>query len=328
MERVFPGRLSKGDEVRIIAPSRSLSIIPTHLRRIADTRLGELGLRISYGKHVEETDVFNSSPVEARIEDLHDAFSDPEVKAVITAIGGYNSNQLLDYIDWSIISKNPKIFCGYSDVTALNNAIFAMTGLVTHSGPHYVSFGQKLYPTYTLDYFRKCLFSNQSFNVEPSAQWSDDQGSEDQEKRNLIPNQGWLVINEGTASGTILGANLCTLNLLQGTQYFPDLSDSILFLEEYENLPAEVFDRNLQSLMQQPGFQGVQGLVMGRFQKGTEMTDEKLIRIIKTKKALSDLPVIAAVDFGHTDPKITFPIGGFCRVNVTKDRQSIQITEH
>ena len=92
---------------------------------------------------------------DARVEDLNEAFRDENVKAILTVIGGFNSNQLLDYIDYEAIKNNPKIFCGFSDITALSNAIYAKTGVVTYSGPHYSSFGMLKGFEYSLEYFKK-----------------------------------------------------------------------------------------------------------------------------------------------------------------------------
>ena len=231
MEKIYPEKLKSGDEVRIVSPSRSLALLSEETVEIANKRFAELGLKLSFGKHVKENDEFASSSIESRVNDLHEAFLDKNVKAIITVIGGFNCNQLLTYLDWDLIKNNPKIFCGYSDITALNNAIFAKTGLVSYSGPHYSSFGQELYFDYTLEYFKKCLFSDKDFEIEPSSQWSDDEWYKDQKQRNLIKNNGFLIINEGKASGTILGANLCTFNLLQGTEYFPKFEENtILFI--------------------------------------------------------------------------------------------------
>ena len=328
MDKIFPDKLKSGDEVRIIAPSRSLAIITSESRKIADERFEKLGLKLSLGKHIEEMDDFASSSIESRIEDLHEAFRDKNVKAILTVIGGFNSNQILRYLDWNLIKENPKIFCGYSDITALNNAILAKTGLVTYSGPHYSTFGQKLYFDYTLDYFKKCLFSDNPFNVKPSDSWSDDIWYKDQENRNQIPNEGWLAVNQGSASGTILGANLCTFNLLQGTEYFPDLTDSILFIEDDSESKPHTFDRDFQSLIHLPDFSGVKGIVIGRFQKASKMTNDLLTQIVKTKKELANIPVVANVDFGHTDPKITFPIGGRAKINVDKSKSVVEIEKH
>lgn len=96
-----------------------------------------------------------------RIKDLHEAFLDNNVKMILTAIGGYNSNQLLRYIDYDIIKNNPQIICGFSDITALLNAIYTKSGLVTYSGPHFSNFGMNKGLEYTIRYFnerRRCAY--------------------------------------------------------------------------------------------------------------------------------------------------------------------------
>lgn len=326
MKKIYPKKLQKGDEIRVIAPSNSISIISSANREIANDRLSGLGLKVTFGKNVEENDEFHSSSIKSRVADLHKAFQDTKVKAVFAVIGGFNCNQLLKYIDWNIIKNNPKIFIGYSDTTALQNAIFAKTGLVTYSGPAWSTFGQKLHFDYTLEYFKKCLMSDDKFTIEPSEKWSDDAWYKDQDNRGLIENDGWLIINKGKASGTILGANLCTLNLLQGTEYFPDLKNSVLFIEDDSESKLVNFDRDLQFLIHLPSFRGVRGIVIGRFQKASEVTNEKLVKIIKSKAELKNMPVIANVDFGHTSPIITFPIGG--EVTVDTRNKSIVVNKH
>ncbi|OGM11383.1 peptidase S66 [Candidatus Woesebacteria bacterium RBG_16_34_12] len=323
----FPDKLKKGDLIKVIAPSRSLAILSQESIGYANTRFEDLGLKLDFGKHIKEKDDFVSSSIDSRVEDLHEAFSNKKVKGIITVIGGFNCNQLLHYIDWDLLKSNPKIFCGFSDITALNNSIYSKVGLVTYSGPHYSTFGQKLYLDYTIEYFKQCLMSDKPFDVIPSQQWSDDEWYKYQDDRHLINNSGFLVINNGEAEGIILGANLCTFNLLQGTEYMPSLKNTILFIEDdYESVP-HTFDRNLQSLIHQPGFDGVKGIVIGRFQRASNMTDNLLKQIIENKKELNPLPVIANIDFGHTDPKITFPIGGHCKITASGDPK-ITIIKH
>jgi len=329
MNKIYPQKLKKGDEVRIIVSSRSFSLLSEETVKIANERLSELGLKVTFGKHIAEADEFLSSSIESRIEDLHDAFLDKNVKAIFTVLGGFNANQILKYIDWNIIKNNPKIFSGYSDVTILNNSIYQKTGIVNYYGPHYSTFGQKLYFDYTLDYFKKCILSEEKFNITPSNDWSDDGWYINQEDRNIIKNNGYLIINDGEAEGTILGGNLCTFNLLQGTEYFPTFSsDIVLFLEDDELSNPMIFDRDLQSLIHQPNFEMVKGLIIGRFQKASKMSDESLVKIIKTKKELNRIPVIANVDFGHTDPKIIFPIGGEVKIIAKNSEVKIEITKH
>jgi muramoyltetrapeptide carboxypeptidase len=327
----LPARLKRGDQIRVIAPSRSLALIPQDKRELSCSRLAELGLSVTFGKHAEECDDFRSTSIESRIGDLHDAFADPQVKAVQTVIGGYNSNQLLRYIDWELVRRNPKIFCGYSDITALQNAMLRKAGLVTYSGPHFSTFGMKQRFEFTREHWVRCLFESAPFELKPSQHWSDDAWYMDQDKREFIANPGYLAIHEGKATGTAVGGNLCTLNLLQGTEFMPSLQDSVLFIEDDEAVgpvtDLEV-DRNLQSLIHLPDFPGVRALVIGRFQKKSEMSETKLRKIIGSKRELASIPVIANVDFGHTDPYITFPIGGTVRVEASGDRASLWIERH
>jgi muramoyltetrapeptide carboxypeptidase LdcA involved in peptidoglycan recycling len=324
----FPEKLKKGDLVRVVAPASSLGIISEENRKIANQRFEEIGLRLSFGEHVEEMNDFHSSSIESRVADLHAAFADPEVKMIMPVIGGFNSNQLLQYLDWELIRNNPKILCGYSDITALNDAIYTKTGIVSYSGLTYSSFAEEQYFDYTLEAFKRCLFSNESFEVAPSETWSDDSWYRDQAHRNPIQNEGYLVINEGSAEATLLGGNLCTLNLLQGTEYMPELSDSILFLEDDETSEIVNFDRDLQSLIHQPGFNGVKGIVIGRFQKASKATGSLITQVIKTKRELDYLPVIANVDFGHTQSMITYPIGGTVKVRAEDGVARIEILKH
>ena len=319
---MIPNKLKSGDEVRVIAPSRSMKIINAETHEIATKRLTDLGLKVTFGKNVDLCDDFTSSPIEARIEDLNEAFTDKNVKAILTVIGGFNSNQLLKHIDYQLIKNNPKIFCGFSDITALNDAIYAKTGLVTYSGPHYSSFGMKYGFDYTLDYFKKMLFSEDKVEVTSSDVWSNDAWFINQEERNFYKNHGMFTINKGTAKGKIIGGNLSTLLLLQGTEYMPKFDkDTILFIENDSSVSGSIylveFDRMLQSLIQQPGFNNVRGIVLGRAEKSCDMTPQKWEMMIKNKEELRNIPVIADADFGHTTPIFTFPIGGNATINAT-----------
>ncbi|MBI3366221.1 LD-carboxypeptidase [Candidatus Roizmanbacteria bacterium] len=276
---IIPSKLQKGDIARVIAPARSLSL--PWIQKVKDNaiqRFEEIGLQLTFGRHVSEIDEFSSSSIESRIEDLHEAFGDPKVKLVITVIGGFNSNQLLRYINYNLIQKNPKILCGYSDITALANTIYSKTGLVTYSGPHFFNFGDKKSFNYTKEYFLKCFFQDSPYILNSSQKWSDDLWADNQEERTFYNNPGYLIINEGEAEGTIIGGNLCTLNLLRGTEYMPKLNNSILFIEDdYESLP-HTFDRDLQSFIHQYDFIKVKGIVIGRFQK------KRIVKIVASNK--------------------------------------------
>jgi muramoyltetrapeptide carboxypeptidase len=325
---IIPKKLCAGDQIRVIAPSSSLAIISDELRSTATQNLARLGLQVTFGERAQETNEFHTSSIEARVSDLHAAFTDPQVKGILTAIGGYNANQLLRYLDYDLIRANPKIFCGFSDITALENAIFAITGLVTYSGPHFSTLGMHLGLEYTLEYIQKCLMEKQPFDLLPSETWSDDPWYRHQQQRDFIPNPGYQVVYPGQAEGRILGGNLCTLNLLQGTEYMPDLKDSILFIEDDDESPAHTFDRDLQSLLHQPGFTGVRGLLIGRFQKASQIDENQLLQILHTKRELQSIPVVINANFGHCTPQFTFPIGGTGSLRAEAGNVRITIQEH
>lgn len=152
---MLPPKLQKGDEIRIIAPALSLSLIPEEVKNLAVKKLNKAGFDITFSKNCGEKDMFDSSSIRSRIDDIQSAFKDENVKAVLTVIGGFNSNQLLKYLDYNLIEENPKILCGYSDITALTNAITARTNLTTYSGPHFSTWGMKKGGEYTVEYFKK-----------------------------------------------------------------------------------------------------------------------------------------------------------------------------
>jgi muramoyltetrapeptide carboxypeptidase LdcA involved in peptidoglycan recycling len=331
MKYIIPTKLKNGDEIRIIAPSRSLSLLKDEILNLAKENLEKQGYKVTFSKNCKERDMFMSSSIKSRVNDIHQAFKDKKVKAILTVIGGFNSNELLPYLDYKLIKNNPKILCGYSDITALANAITAKTGLVTYSGLHFSTWAMKKGFEYNLEYFNKCLVEDKKYIVEASELWSDDAWYRDQENRKFEKNEGYLVINKGEAEGTILGGNLCTLNLLQGTEFMPNISNSILFIEDDDmtgSFFGVEFNRNLQSLIHQPNFKKVKGIVVGRFQKKAEMTIEKLKYIIQTKKELKSIPVIANVDFGHSNTFITFPIGGTAKISAFKGKAKIEIIKH
>lgn len=328
---MIPYKLKKGDEIRVIAPSRSLSILSEEIIFGAVQRLEKQGYVVSLSTNCKEIDEVNSSSVASRVSDLHEAFLDVKVKAILTAIGGFNVNQILCQIDYDIIKNNPKILCGFSDITALTNAIYSQTGLITYSGPHFSTFAMQEGFEYIQKYFDLCLTQDKPFKVEPSIQWSDDAWFANQHNRNFVNNEGYTIINEGVCSGTIIGGNLCTLNLLQGTKFMPSLNNAILFIED-DNLLGEYFplefDRNLQSLVQNAGFEKVKGVVIGRCQNGCAIDIATVKRIIKSKSELTNIPVIYGADFGHTSPIFTFPIGGAAKIISKSGEADISIIEH
>ena len=324
MDVRYPPKLVRGDTVRVIAPARSRTMVNEHDHSaLIEQRFARLGLRLTFGEHVDDDDDFRSAPVAARVADLHAAFADPDVAAILTVIGGFNSNELLPHLDWELITANPKIFCGYSDITAVQNAILARTGLVTYSGPHWSSFGMRDHFEKTLDWFVEALMGSAPIEVRAAPTWTDDLWFLDQDGREPVANDGWWTLQPGRAGGTIVGGNLCTWNLLQGTPFRPDLDGAVLFLEDDAQSDPPTFARDLTSLLQLPDAATIRGLVIGRCQRSMGMTRSLLTQIVDNQPGLAGLPVLANVDFGHTSPMITFPIGGTAELTVGPDSRLV-----
>lgn len=322
---MIPKKLKAGDHVRVIAPSHSFA--PTFTkekRKKAEERLGTLGLTISYGKYVDVLDDFKSASVEQRLEDLHDAFADPKVQAIIPARGGSSANQLLKHIDYDLIKKNPKIICGLSDITELASAIYTKTGLVTYYGPHYTALGTIRLIDYSIENINKTFFSDAPLELQPSRHFSNSEMDME-----LIVNDGFWTINEGNAEGKAIGGNFLTVTYLLGSEFIPDIEDTILFMEENKIIDFRGVQKELQSILNKPQGGNIKGLIFGRFQRETGMTRDLLTKMVKSKPELKDVPVIGNVDFGHTAPMLTFPIGGTVRMEAkTGDQVKIEIKEH
>ena len=310
---MIPPKLKKGDEIRIIAPSGSLTRVRTDVLERSLAYLDENGFRVTYSTNCREMDSFSSSSVESRAADLHEAFADPDVKAVMACIGGFNVNQILPYIDYDLIRANPKILCGYSDITALLNAVYARTGLVTYHAPHLAALGFLREREYTHKYLTACLMNEDPISVTPS----ETAGS-------------YTVLQEGTCEGEIAGGNLCTLNLLQGTPYMPDIRDRVLFIED-DNIMGDYFpyefDRNLQSLLQVSGAESVRGIVFGRFDESCRLTEDTIRAIVKGKVP-AGIPVVFGTDFGHVFPMISCPVGGRVKLSANGEGIDLRITGH
>lgn len=310
---MIANKLKRGDEVRVIAPSRNLTEVRQDVHHHAIDFWEREGFHISFSKNSQEVNQFHSSSIASRVEDIHEAFLDPNVKMVITCLGGFNANQLLRYLDYDLIAKHPKIFCGYSDITALSNAIYARTGLVTYHGPHFSTFGFDKEIEFTRNAFINCIMNDSPIAVTPSEVAAK-----------------YYTIQEGTCEGSIIGGNLCTLNLLQGTPYMPEIKNKVLFLED-DNIMGPYFcyefDRNLESLLQTEGAETIKGIVFGRFDESCGLTIETISDIVR-EKVPDNIPVIFGVDFGHVFPMITFPVGGTVRISADKNSVEIQLITH
>ncbi len=307
-------RLQLGDEIRVIAPSCSLSKMRLEFLEESIGYLTKQGFVVTFSKNCNELDEMDSSSIKSRIEDLHEAFRDSNVKAILAANGGFNANQLLDEIDYSLIKRNPKIICGFSDITVLLNAIYAKTGMITYHGPNFFSFGLKEGREYLNHYFWNAVGESETYLIETSDKSSP-----------------YVTIQTGSSEGEIIGGNLCTLNLLQGTEYMPKFENKILFLED-DNIVGDCFpfefDRNLQSLIQTSDFSRIKGIVIGRFDESCNLKTNLVKKIVNNKKHLKNIPIVFNVNFGHIEHAATFPIGGVVSLEATESKVLLKILKH
>lgn len=308
----------------VIAPTGGAEDVADDTIQHAIAVLNSLGLQVRFADNWNAPFEFSESSIQKRVSDIHQAFTDKEVQGVFSLIGGLNSNQLLNHIDYSIIRQNPKPFCGYSDITVLQNTIYAMTGVVTFSGPHLQTLGIKKGNDYTIAMMQKALFGRVDYNLSPSPAWSDDKWYRDQQNRTFHHNEGYTVINQGNAEGTLIGGNLSTLQLLCGTQYMPKDDAVILFVEEDAAVDMQMFDRMLQCVCENLGFR-LKGLLVGRFQLQSGITSVDVAKLVAVNKHLQNIPVIAGLDFGHTSPMATLPIGGKAAITVNNGLIEISI---
>ncbi len=332
----IPPKLKAGDEIRVLALSRTLGGVMKYNgtteqdTAFATARLEAMGLKVTFGRYVRECNEHLTASAEYRLEDFHAAIADPSVKAILAVTGGVSAIQMLDGIDYNVVAAHPKIICGYSDVSYPGYAIHARTGMTTYYGAHFTSFMMQQDAEYMLASFRQCLFDDAPYMLRPASQWSDDAWFKDQVNRTFHVNEGPWCIQPGEAEGTMITGPYWTLNMLQGSKFFPPLHNAILFFEQ----PAEgkptliMLDSCLRALTFQPAFAGVRGIVLGRYARNGGVTRENLTRLIREIPALRGLPVIANCDFGHTAPIATLPNGGYCRIATSERQTDIVITIH
>lgn len=305
---LIPARLKQNDEIRIIAPSRTLDCVGGFAaNQTAQEKLTQLGFKVTFGNHVSGMTLDGTNSISERIDDIHAAFSDPNVKAIQTVIGGFTSNELLPYLDFDLIANNPKIICGFSDFTALANAITAKTGLVTYYGPAYITLKMlDKAGAYQDNAFMQAL-TQKHYELRPSQTWSSDEWFLSDSKRTFYPT-AWKVYTSGRVHGQTIGGNVNTLFLLAGTPYQPDFEDKIILLEFSDDGETWLdFSRLLAQVLQLA--KRPRALLLGRFPKTSQMTEQRLLYILDKFPILKEIPVMYDLDFGHTQPIFTIPLG-------------------
>ncbi len=303
MKILKPKKLSKGDLIGIITPAST----PEDLTKVNKgvLYLEKLGYKVEVGKNVGKQRGYLAGTDEERLEDIHYMFGKKAVKAIMCARGGYGTGRILDKIDYSLIKKNPKIFVGYSDITALQMAFFKKAGLVTFAGPMLaVDFWSEEVSKFTEEQFWRMVTSDKKFG-----------------KLANPDDERFFVLNKGNASGKIFGGNLALITSILGTEYMPSLEDSMLLLEDIDEPPYRV-DRMLNQLRLANCFEQTNAVILGRFVDCYEADNKKSLTL---NEVISDYlsgikkPVIYNFKHGHIKDNITVPFGIECKLNTTKE---------
>ncbi len=308
---IRPPRLEKGDTIGLITPASPL--FEAHAALIEATeKMHALGFKVKAGKNIFKHNGFFAGSIEERLEDLHGMFADPQIKAILTIRGGYGSAQLLPHIDYELIRSNPKILCGYSDITSLLNGIHHQTGLVTFHGPVAVS----TFTDFTKKYFYKVL-------MEPTpVGWIDDAPYDE----NLQSSNRIYTLNPGKASGRLVGGNMTLLQSSMGTPFEFDSDGAILFFEEIGEEPYDI-DRMLDQFKQAGKFENCKGVIFDKMPevqpasyKSAFYRNLSVEEVIGSYLGEYDFPVCVGFSLGHIKNKPTLPIGIMAELDADKKR--------
>jgi muramoyltetrapeptide carboxypeptidase len=283
-----PPRLAAGQHVRVVAPA---GVCSTADIERATRELGALGLTVSAGAHALDRWGYFAGRDADRAADLNDAFRDPAVDAVFTLRGGWGCARLLPFLDTSAVAAQPKVLCGFSDITALHLALYAQTGLVSLHGPNAVS----AYTPFTVDVLRRVAFDAEAATLANPADDLDPGPA-----RTLVPGRG---------VGRLAGGNLTVLTALAGTPYLPDLAGHILYIEDIDEAVYRV-DRMLTLLALSGALDGVRGVVFGSCNQCEADPDGfTLDEVLLHHLAPRGIPTYSNAAFGHLREKWTVPIG-------------------
>lgn len=292
-------RLRPGDTVGIISPATPVA--DPDLLRKAERTIQYFGWKVKWGRNVGKKSGYFGSPVAERIADLHEMFSDPAVDAVFAIRGGYGSSQLLDQIDYDLIRKNPKIFVGYSDITAMHLAIYQRSRLVTFHSPVPLS----AFTKYTQRGFLQAVTEARPAGVLTNPP----------EAGELRPEHTLRTIVPGRATGPLVGGNLTLISTLMGTPYEIDTRGAILFLEDVGEEPYRI-DRMLTQLRLAGKLDQAAGVIFGECSSCSSSEFRPFVaagfslgEVVDAILGPLKIPVLAGLTIGHTADQLTLPLG-------------------
>ncbi len=306
MTIVKPQRLKPGDVIGICAPA-SAPDDDNHLEK-GIRYLERLGYRVEPGRHLHKRRGYLAGTDAERAEDINRFFADRNIKAIISARGGYGSLRILSLLDFNMIRRAPKIFVGYSDLTALHLALLTRCGLISFSGPMVASDFGKNFGGKAEEQFWRLLAS-------PTPP--------DPLKGTRPPAN--LKAARRTVEGRIIGGNLSLLAAMLGTPYVPRIERLLLFLEEIDERPYRI-DRILQQMRLAGFLDRARGIILGQFVDCGPAPGKPSLTLREVfTEAFGDTPVVAGLPFGHISNPLTLPIG--IRARLDPARQYLTFLE-
>lgn len=298
---IIPERLKIGDTIGVVAPSSPIIDEKIDELKQAIKIVEDYGFKVKLSKNVySNTNEYSATAME-KAEDINEMFSDKEVKMIWCANGGENSNIVFERLDYNKIKENPKIICGYSDITSLTNMIAQKTGLVTYSCTNFKTIATDE-TSYSFDQAMRIFLKAENTNII---------GDE---------NEKYQTIQKGTAQGILVGGNLELTKGLVAGKYSVEFKDKILFLEELGIETSPAFASNYLYYMKQNGvFDEIKGLWIGNYEHESGITLEKIV--LDTLEGEYKFPIIKSNNFGHIERKAVVPIGVKARIDTTKERK-------
>lgn len=310
---IRPKKLEKGDKVALVSPASNVTDLLDVYR--AQEICDKLGLNTIMPKSIVKTaSGYKTRSADERVDELHQAFADKSIKGIFSIRGGYGSAELLDKLDYELIKNNPKIICGYSDITALLTGINKKTGLVTFHSPVMLSEFDEI----SYNSFEKILFSSIAFGKLKNP-ISDD-------IRSANPT---IAINDGIARGELVGGNLSLITSLIGTPFQIETDEKILFLEDVGEAPYRL-ERMLTQMRMAGMLDKLKGVVIGKCDDCTAGSsqsswDRSELEVYNYIFAGMNYPVFYGLLFGHTSTQYTIPIG--VKAEIDSEEGSLTILE-
>lgn len=295
-EKLKPERLKPGDTIGLITPG---SYITGEELSISIKNLNGLGFNVVYNNSILSKNGYFSGTDKQRAAEVDQMFQRADINGIICARGGYGCARILPLLNYNIIKMNPKVFMGFSDVTALLYGIYKQTGLICFHGP----VGISTYSDFSTEYFRNTLMEPEDNLVLKNAV---PEGDDDEYKP--------YTIKDGVGRGELVGGNLSVVVSLIGTQYDIIIRNKIIFLEEMEEEPYRI-DRMLTQMKMAGKFDGAAGVALGVFKDCKPTEKSSFDSSFTLKEVLNDrlgdlnIPVVYGMSFGHIKDKFILPFG-------------------